>query len=344
VIVWVLVAASAARASRNVAMTAGLLALTAAFVGVGSPGSLLPGVLAVEPPSGHGLEEVVSLEPGVLNVFLVKSWKDGQLQRAATLKADSPEHANLDPPTLAAVLTERFAKEGKKPVKIWIETDCKDDKKPFVAAVASATSAAGVSYDEGRLPIPDDYAALRKLNHQERLRPFQEGAYASTAARFAAAIALALAVWWADARGPRARAAGVLTAGSLVLALAQVLSLPLVLYLGILSEKTAPSAALWSQAVTPHVFLLVLSAIGLVAGGIVTTVGLLLMPDVVIEEPKLSRPRLSRPGTPAPATAAPAPPAATPASVPEARRAPGSTAAPPSQPVESPPAPPSPAS
>ncbi|MBI3724092.1 hypothetical protein HY251_09095 [bacterium] len=329
---WVVVAAFAARATPTVTKSAAILAGLAVCLGVYAPGSRLPGVLAVRPPSSSGLDDVVNVDRSLQNVFVVEATRNRQRCWAATVKSETPERASLDPAALADVLTERFAKYEKKNVRIYFPGHCdKESKAAFVAAVVSATSAVGQTFDEARLPVQEDWDALRKLNHQERLRPFQEGAYASTAARFCGALALALVVLWADARGTRARAASVLTAGCLVLALAQVVSLPLVLYLGILSERTAPDKIRYLDAVTPHVFLLVLGAIGLAAGAVIAMFGVLLMPEG--EEPALPKlpraPRVSlapRPEATPASPSAPPSPAAPPSAAPPA---PASSAAPP---------------
>lgn len=305
-LLWVILGARALRTGRGVAIAAVLITLGLPALTLSFPSVRIPGLLAITPPSTEWPYGIVEQDKARWNVFVLISKRR---EWAAAF-----ERSELGPEGLKLALDRRFATggPGNRPVRIYVDPRAPEEvTDSFAKAVGAAAGPAGVDVDQVLLPDPNDFDALRRLRRHQQVEPFHEILLMSGLARFGAAIVLALTVWWADARGKRARAAATVTGGFLVLALSYVLAVPFALYLGMIPTGGAgtPFGRI-AQNVLPHVGLLLVSAGMTAMGAIAATIGLLTLRDEPAQGPPRLTPRLRtlrEPTVPAAATAAAAP-------------------------------------
>jgi hypothetical protein len=310
-LLWVVVGATALRPGRGMAIGAVLVALGVPALTVAFPTVRIPGLLTLRPPSTEWPYGIVTEDKGYWNIYVLISRRHEW--------AGSLERSDLGPEGLKLALDRRFAPggPGKRPVRVYVDPRAPSEvRASFTAAVDAAAGPAGVAVDQVDLPDPDNFDALRKLERQRQVEPFHEVLLMSGLAHFAAAIVLALTVWWADARGKRARAATTITGGYLILALSHVLAVPFALYLGMIPTGGAgTSFARIAQNVLPHVGLLFVSAVMSTVGTIAAAIGLVTLPDEPAPGPPRLTPRVRIPrnAEPTPGEAVTPPPTTLPA-------------------------------
>jgi hypothetical protein len=220
---------AATRASAFLLVSVLLVGSLATALDVAYPSSLLPGIATVTPPPDEWPEGAVRAEPGVLHAFIIISEKKEWAGRVG--------FSDLGPQGLAEAVERRLA-TSRRPVRLFSDPRCPDEaRRAFAAALEPVVRRAGVELDEELLCDPQDFPAKRKMLYEEELSQYRDGAIYSSLARFAWAIALGMLVWRADVRSRGTRGVVLVAGAQLVLALGQVVALPVLLYVGMLPEE-----------------------------------------------------------------------------------------------------------
>jgi hypothetical protein len=267
-VLLVVLGARAVRTPRGVAILAIVVALAAPIANVLRPTTTVPAMLTIVPPSGEWPFGAVLADKAHWNAYMIITAKE---EWAVTF-----EGSQLGPEGLALALDRRFAKPGgKRPVTLYLDPRCPPETQDvFTKSVEQVTKPAAVELTEDVLPARDDFYVVRRRNRERQLEPFRDTILATTAARFAAAVALALVTWWAD-RNARTRGATVVAGAHLVLALGFAFSVPVTLYAAMLPDSSGGRSAFdhVAQNVLPHVGMLMVSAVGIAVGAIIAAIG-----------------------------------------------------------------------
>jgi hypothetical protein len=273
----IVTAAATTRARASTAAAAFLVGLVAMTLEVGYPSALVPGIATVRAPPDEWPYGAVAEDRESWTAFIIISERR---EWAAAFLGNE-----LGPDGLGQALARRLG-TTKRRVRLFFDPRCPDEARAlFEKAVADAATGAGVAYSTERLCERDDFAAMRRLVHDQALGVFREIALFGSLSRFAWALALALVVWQADVRTKGARGTSLLAGGELVLAFGQVVALPVLLYVGMLPEERFfknPFVRLGENAQHYEILLTASAAIMTIGAGLAFA-GQLLAPDAATE-------------------------------------------------------------
>lgn len=271
-----LAAASATRAGPAPAAAAALVGLCATTVDAVYPSARIPGIATVQQPSAEWPYGAVRQDPARYTAFVIISDEGGKKEWTGLVG-----EAKLPPDGVARSIQRKVA-AAPRPVSLFYDPRCPQDiRAVFSSAVDAAAKAAKVEVQEESLCNPEDFAVKRKMLHDEALGEYREIAVLSSLARFAFALALGAIVWRADTRTRGQRGIALLGGGQLVLALGQVVALPLLLYVGMLPEERYYKNPFLRYGENAQVYeWLCWASAGLLAlGALASTIGQLLAPE-----------------------------------------------------------------